>query len=153
MTAALTIGGAAREAGVGVETIRFYERQELIEQPHRPTGSGARRYSIEVVKRVKFIREAQYLGFTLREVRDLLALKEEPTSDCSEVRERASEKLADVRHKIARLQEIDHALQSLIEKCPAQGSLSNCSIMDALSSPEAPCDGACAQGRPIMENG
>lgn len=153
MTTALTIGRAAREAGVGVETIRFYERQGLIEQPVRPTASGARRYPVEVVERVKFIREAQHLGFTLREVRDLLALKEEPTSDCSEVRERASQKLADVRHKIARLQEIEHALRSLIERCPAQGSLSNCSIMEALSSPAAPCDGACADGQSKMENG
>lgn len=133
MMAAMTIGTAAREAGVGVETIRFYERRGLVAQPPKPAGSGARRYSPETVERIRFIREAQQLGFSLREIAELLALRADPSADCSEVREQASVKLDEVRRKIERLRQIGAALETLIAACPGRGRLQTCSIMDALT--------------------
>ena len=128
----LTIGAAAREAGVGVETIRFYERQKLIERPAKPVGTGVRRYPAETISHIRFIREAQRLGFSLREIRELLALRADPAADCASVREQALAKLGEVNEKIERLREIGSALQTLIASCPAEGSLQSCSIIDAL---------------------
>lgn len=129
---ALTIGKAAREAGVGVETVRFYERQGLVEQPPKPLGSGVRIYSPEMVARIRFIKEAQQIGFSLREIRELLTLRADPSADCSDVREQAVAKLDEVRRKIDRLREIGTALETLIAACPGRGGLQACSIMDAL---------------------
>ncbi len=111
MRAALTIGKAAQEAGVNVETIRFYERQGLIEQPPK-IGGAARRYAPETVERVRFIREGQHLGFTLREIRELLALRTDPLADCAEVRQQAVAKRDEVQKKIRRLHEISSALDA-----------------------------------------
>ncbi len=133
MTTGLTIGKAAREAGVGVETIRFYERQRLVAQPPKRERPGVRLYSSETVERIRFIREAQELGFSLREIQELLTLRADPAADCSKVREQATAKLDDVRRKIRRLQDIDAALERLIATCPGRGSLQACSIMDALT--------------------
>jgi DNA-binding transcriptional MerR regulator len=129
----LTIGKAAREAGVGIETIRFYERQRLVAQPPKPEGAGVRLYPAVTVERVRFIKEAQELGFTLREIQELLALRADPSADCSDVREQATAKLDDVRRKIRRLQDIGGALERLIATCPGSGALHACSIMDALT--------------------
>ena len=128
----LTIGKVARKAGVNVETIRFYERQGLIRQPPKPNGTGARVYPDEAVVRVRFVREAQQLGFTLREIGELLALRANPATDCSKVRDKAAAKLHDVQQKIERLRQIGAALETLIVACPARGSLQACSIIDAL---------------------
>lgn len=135
MDSGLTIGRAAKAANVGVETIRFYERKALIERPARPRGSGIRRYSPETVQRVRFIREAQRLGFSLREVRELLELQADPAADCSDVRDRAAAKLAEARGKIERLQRIANALETLVAGCPAHGRLEGCTILGALASP------------------
>jgi len=129
----LTISKAAREAGVGIETVRFYERQALIEQPPKPPGSGARTYSPNMVARIRFIKEAQQIGFSLREIGELLTLHADPSADCSDVREQATAKLEEVRRKIERLQEIGTALETLIAACPGRGGLQACSIMDALT--------------------
>jgi MerR family transcriptional regulator, copper efflux regulator len=83
----MTIGKAAREAGVNIETIRFYERRGLIERP--PKGNGYRVYSPEEVARIRFIKEAQQIGFSLSEIGDLLSLRADPAADCSEVRHQA----------------------------------------------------------------
>ncbi len=130
----MTIGRAAREAGVGIETVRFYERQGLIAQPRKPDGSGTRRYSEALIERIRFIREAQGLGFSLREIDELLALRSDPVTDCSDVRDRARVKLQEVRRKIVQLQQIDAALEDLIAACPGSGGLQACSIMDALTT-------------------
>ena len=125
-------------AGVGVETIRFYERQGLIEQPPKPPAGGYREYSGEAINRVRFVRQAQELGFTLKEIDSLLALKADPESDASEVRAHALTKLDEVERKIGQLERIGSALRVVIEACPATGVLSCCSIMDALTpDPEA----------------
>lgn len=131
----LTIGEAARQAEVGVETIRFYERRGLIEQPLKPQGSGFRVYSAEQVKRIKFIRQAQQIGFSLREIHELLSLRADPTADCSMVRGQAMAKLAEVKRKIEQLHHIGAALEALIAVCPGRGGLQACSILDTLVDP------------------
>lgn len=129
----MTIARAARAAGVGVETIRFYERRGLIKQPPRPDGRGFREYSNEIIERVQFIRQAQELGFSLREIRDLLTLRADPKSDAADVRARALAKLDDVNRKMDQLRRIKGALQTLIAACPGQGALRRCSIMEGLA--------------------
>ena len=128
----MTIGTAARKAGVGVETIRFYERRRLIEQPPRPSGNGFRVYPEQSIQRIRFIRQAQDLGFSLKEIEVLLSLRADPTTDCADVRERAQTKLEEVNDKIARLTAIQSALKSLIDACPGQGAVRCCSILEAL---------------------
>ena len=127
-----TIGKAARMASVGVETIRFYERRGLIEQPPKPALGGFRAYPDETVRRIRFIRQAQELGFSLREIDDLLSLRADPSSDAGDVRERAMATLHQVTEKIERLGRIHAALEGLIAACPGRGALWTCSIMDAL---------------------
>ncbi len=129
---AMTIGRAARLAGVGVETIRFYERKGLIDQPLRPLDASFRVYPAETVRRIRFIREAQEIGFSLREIDELLSLRADPSADSADVRERAIAKRDEVERKIAHLQEIHGALEELISACPGRGAVRDCSIMEAL---------------------
>lgn len=130
------ISEAANKAGVGVETIRFYERRGLIEQPRKPEGIGFRVYPPETVDRIRFIRQAQEIGFSLREVEELLALRADPLADCADVRAQAKAKLEEVGRKIARLEEIRGALEELIAACPGSGALRACSILEALTDAE-----------------
>ncbi len=133
---AFRIGSVARTAGVGVETVRFYERRGLIERPRKPAGGGFRDYPGEAVERIRFIRQAQELGFSLREIEELLSLQADPTADCADVRDRAEAKLDDVLGKIARLERIRGALEELIAACPGRGPvMETCSIMDVLVGP------------------
>jgi MerR family mercuric resistance operon transcriptional regulator len=132
---AVTIGEAARQAGVGVETIRFYERRGLVEQPRKPQGSGFRSYAPEQIERIKFIRQAQQLGFSLREIQEILSLRADPKADCSMIRTQAVAKLDEVRRKIHQLHQIGSALEALIAVCPGRGSLEACSILDMLAVP------------------
>ncbi len=126
------ISEVATRAGVGVETVRFYERQGLISQPLKPSEGGFRSYSQETVERIWFIRQAKDLGFSLKEIDALLSLRADPTTDCADVRERAQTKLEEVNNKIARLTAIQSALKSLIDACPGQGALRSCSILESL---------------------
>ncbi len=131
----MRIGTAAKSAGVSVETVRFYERQGLIGQPSRPIDGGFRSYPSETVDRIRFIRQAQDLGFSLKEIDELLSLRANPTTDCADVRARAQTKLEDVREKIARLGAIRSALQDLIGACPGRGPAARyCSILEALKA-------------------
>ena len=127
-----TISKAARQAGVGVETSRFYERKGLIEQPPKPTSGGYRMYPAETVERIKFIRQGQELGFSLREIDELLSLRADPSSDCGGVRARAQTKLDEVVGKISQLKRIRAGLEQVIAACPGEGALRVCSIMEAL---------------------
>lgn len=129
----LTIGKVAKQAGVNVETIRFYERRGLIEQPPKPDRSF-RQYTPEIIKRVRFIQEAQALGFSLREIADLLELRADPSASCADVHSRAMAKKQDVRRKIMLLKRMETALSNLIEGCPKKGKLENCPIIGALAS-------------------
>ncbi len=92
----MTISRAAEQAGVGVETIRFYERRGLIDQPPQPLGGGYRVYDDALVGRVRFIRQAQELGFSLHEIGELLSLWADPAADCADVRARAAAKRTEV---------------------------------------------------------
>lgn len=131
--APLTIGSLAERAGVGVETIRFYERQGLVERPARPR-TGYRVYPEEVVKRIRFIKHAQALGFTLDEVAVLLALRVKPGTKCTAVRARAALKMAHVEARIAGLRRIHEALGKLVASCPGRGPIKACTILQALDS-------------------
>jgi MerR family mercuric resistance operon transcriptional regulator len=129
----MRISTVAKKAGVGVETVRFYERRGLITQPPRPLDGGFRDYPAEIVDRIQFIRQAQNLGFALKEVDELLSLRSDPSTDCADVRERARAKLEDVSQKIVRLIAIQSALQDLIDACPGKGPAARrCCILGAL---------------------
>jgi len=132
----MTIGKAARKAGVGVETIRFYERKGLIAQPAKPQFSGFREYAPETVQRVRFIRHAQEIGFSLREIAELLSLRADPAADCSDVRARAAAKLVEVDRKMAQLARVRRGLKALIAACPGRGALRACSILEAFTDAE-----------------
>ncbi len=127
----LTIGVLADAAGVNVETIRFYQRKNLMQEPDRPLG-GIRRYGDSDLARVHFIKSAQRLGFSLNEVADLLRL--EDGSHCTKAREQAERKLADVRAKLADLQRIEAALQGLVERCCATSGQVQCPLIAALQA-------------------
>lgn len=128
---ALTIARVAREAGVNIETVRFYEQRGLIDRP--PKGEGYRVYSPDQIARIRFIKEAQQIGFSLAEIKELLALRADPNADCSVVQQQAATKQQEVRRKIEQLRQIDAALDALIAACPGQGALQCCSIMEALT--------------------
>jgi Hg(II)-responsive transcriptional regulator len=130
--AALTIGAVARRAGVGVETVRFYERRGLLRRPPRP-ASGFRAYPEETVARLRFIRQAQALGFTLKEIGELLGLRVAPGTDCAAVRARAAAKLADVEGRLAELERLRGALAKLVAACPGSGAVATCTILGYLA--------------------
>ncbi len=134
----MTIGKAAQAAGAGVETLRFYERKGLIDQPPKPLSGGYRIYPSETIDRIRFIRQAQELGFSLREIEELLSLRADPSSDCIDVRARAEAKLDEVNRKVAQLARIRAGLEHVIAACPGQGALEGCSIMEALERPGVP---------------
>lgn len=131
----LTIGRVARRAEVGVETVRFYERQGLLEEPPR-RKSGYRQYGEEVIDRLRFIRRAKQLGFTLKEIKELLSLRLDPSSTCGEVKRRAEAKITDIETKIQTLQAMNNALRRLTAACRSEGSSSDCPILDALHQKE-----------------
>ena len=127
----LTIGVLAEAAEVNVETIRFYQRKGLMQEPDRPLG-GIRRYGDADLARVRFIKSAQRLGFSLDEIADLLQL--EDGSHCTEAREQAECKLADVRTRLADLQRIEAALHGLVERCCAASGQVRCPLISALQA-------------------
>src|SRR5579885_915090 len=119
----LTIGQVARTAGVGIETIRFYEREGLLEEPPR-RASGYRQYSEEVVKRLQFIKRAQQLGFSLKEIAELLTLRVDEQTSCEKVKQRAEAKIAEVERKLAELQRMRNALLQVATLCTGDGPAS-----------------------------
>ena len=131
----LGIGALARRAGVGIDTVRYYERSGLL-APKTRLPSGYRRYSAAEVARLRFIRRAQALGFTLNEIRELLALSSR--RDVARVKRAAQQKVADVEQRIASLQRVRQGLVSLIDACPGHGHAENCPILKALGSEESP---------------
>ena len=127
----LKTGELAQQAGVNVETLRFYERKGLLPEPPRRV-SGYREYPPESVQRVQFIKRAQELGFSLREIKELLALRVQAGTTCADVRQRAREKVADVQQKIADLKAIERSLEKLVRSCSGRGPLSECPILEHL---------------------
>ena len=130
----MRIGQLAKEAGVGVETVRFYEQKGLMAQPPKPKTGGYREYPAESVHRIRFIRSAQQIGFSLGEIDELLELEAGNNTRCIDVRKRAEVKLEDVLVKIDNLKSIRKALEMLINACPGKGSVRKCSILEAINS-------------------
>lgn len=133
----MRIGEVARAAGVGVETVRFYERKGLIDRPPKPMR-GTRSYPSATVARIRFIRQARGLGFSLAEIAGLLALSTAPDTDCSAIRSRAAAKLDEVRAKRRLLARMEAILEELVEACPNRGGLGDCPILAALNTEEVP---------------
>lgn len=131
----MTIGELARACGVGVETIRYYERRGLIPDP-RPRGVGYREFTEEDGRRVRFIKQAQGLGFTLKEIADLLALKVSRQTPCNDVRALAEAKLTDIEEKLRTLRSFKRALKRLVDQCEQSGPTGGCPILDALDEPD-----------------
>jgi MerR family mercuric resistance operon transcriptional regulator len=129
----MTIGQMARSAGASVETIRFYEREGLLEHPAR-SASGYRKYAPKAVARLRLIRQAKELGFSLNEIKELLALRVAPGKSCSDVRARAERKIADIDQRIAALKRMKAALARLAAACAGRGPTSECPILEALES-------------------
>ena len=131
----LSIGQVARRAGVGVETVRFYEREgELSEPPRR--ASGYRQYSEEVVKRLGFIKRAKALGFSLKEISELLLLRVDAQTSCDEVKQRTEAKIAEVERKLVELHLMRQALLHVASLCPGEGPKGRCPLLDALLDDE-----------------
>ena len=129
---AMTIGELAERAGVNVQTVRYYERRGLLAKPRR-TDSGYRTYTDVTLDRLRFIRRAQELGFTLSEIGELLVLRLDPHTTASTVKARAEAKIADVDRRIHDLQHIKHALVHLAGRCHGgRGPLGDCPLLDAL---------------------
>ncbi len=128
----LTIGQVAKEANVNIETVRYYERFGLISKPPR-TDSGYRQFPIEVIQRIKFIKRAQELGFTLLEVNKLLAISDGNDFDSHDIRQFASQKLEEIGKTISDLRKIESILYDLFNKCTGQGPLDKCPILEKFS--------------------
>lgn len=135
--AAISIGPLARSAGVGVDTVRYYEREGLLPRPRR-SASGYRSYTQETVARLQFIRRAKDLGFSLEDIRDLLALSTDREHGVLGVRQRAESRLADVDRRLRELRRVQRGLKQLIDACPGHGPLDTCPILAALGDQETP---------------
>lgn len=133
----LMIGDLAKQGRVHVETIRYYERQGLLPKPPRTT-SGYRLFPPDALRRLRFIRQAQQLGFTLKEIKELLSLRVRPGVTCGEVRKRAEAKIPGIDDKIRSLQAMRKTLVELIGRCSARSPLSECPILESLNHLEDP---------------
>ncbi len=130
-----TIGKLAKVAGVNIETIRYYERIGLLPQPQRKSsiwGHGYRIYQERDLNQLLFIREAKNLGFSLKEIHELLSLRVDGKTDCERIKEKAERKLTDVEDKISKLLRIKKTLKKLIEACRERKITDPCPILDAL---------------------
>ena len=130
------IGELAKLGGVGIETVRFYERQGLLAEPKRKS-SGYRQYDEQTVQVLKFIRRAKELGFTLKEIKSLLELRTDVSTPRTEIRQQARNKVAEIDAKITDLQRMREGLQSLIDQCHGNGSIIGCPILNALEDSDS----------------
>ncbi|QNP41736.1 heavy metal-responsive transcriptional regulator [Lysobacter solisilvae (ex Woo and Kim 2020)] len=128
----MKIGELAHRAGVGIDTVRYYEKEGLLPRAQR-LASGYRVYDPQDLRRLQFVRRAKALGFTLPEIRDLLALSAHRDDDMASMKAAATEKLADVQAKIAELTRIREGLETLVASCPGHGALGQCPILNALA--------------------
>lgn len=129
----LTIGELAKQARVNRETVRYYERRRLLPRPAR-SPSGYRAFSDDALRRLRFIRHAKLLGFSLNEIRELLALRVNSIDTCDRVRERTEIKIADIERKIQALQQMKRALSELVAACSRRGRTNDCPILDSLEA-------------------
>ena len=131
----LRIGEVAERGGVNLQTIRYYEREKLLPEPPR-LASGYRLYPDQTVRRVRFIKRAQEIGFTLAEIRELLAIRIDSGRDSAEVRALANAKINDIEEKIQTLHRIKEALGRITERCSGCGPASECPILESIDSDE-----------------
>lgn len=131
----LTIGALAKEAGVNLETVRFYERRGLLPQPPR-SQAGYRMYTSDAARRLRFIKRAQELGFSLKEIEELLSLRLSPRATSAQVRTHAKNKIKDIEAKIHTLEAMKQSLSRLISECPGCAPVSECPILDSLAGEE-----------------
>jgi len=127
----LTVSRLARLGGVNLETVRYYERKGLLPKPPR-TASGYRVFPADAVRRLRFIKRAQELGFSLKEIRDLLSLRMRPGTSRADIQARAHAKVADIEEKIRTLKAMKKALHGLTEHCDGCGPLDECPILQSL---------------------
>lgn len=132
----LKIGEVAKRGGVNLETIRYYERERLLPKPPR-LSSGYRMFPTDAVHRVRFIKRAQELGFSLSEIRELLSIQIDPKKECSDVKRLAKAKISDVNEKIRTLEAMKRILQGLTEMCPGRAPSSECPILESIDSEKA----------------
>ena len=130
-----SIGQLAKRAGVAVDTVRYYERNAMI-TPAGRLESGYRRYGETELKRLRFIRRAKVLGFTLADIRELLSLSDE--RNVAKVKRAAEAKLADIEQRLAELERIRNGLRSLVAACPGHGRAEACPILNALNEEDTP---------------
>jgi len=124
----MRIGELAKKADINIETIRFYERKGLLEQPLKPQ-SGYRDYSNKILEKILFIKRAKTLGFTLEEISGLLSME---VAKCNDIQEMAAIKLADIRARIQDLQRMESVLKKLVDSCQANPDQGGCPIIDTL---------------------
>lgn len=132
----MTIGAVARRSAVGIDTIRYYEREGLLPPPRR-RASGYRDYGADTVARLRFIRRAKALGFTLDEIRELLALSSDRERGVRGVQQRALARLAEIDRRIAEMRRVRRGLQQLVAACPGHGALEQCPILRTLGAEDA----------------
>lgn len=131
----LTIGEVAAQAEVHIETLRYYERRGLVARPPR-SASNYRRYPHDAVRRVRFIKRAQQLGFSLKEIKELLSLRATTEAECGEIRARAEAKIKGIGEKIDALRAMKRALSTLVAECSGQGPLTECPILGSFETKE-----------------
>jgi len=131
-----TIGTLARQSGVAVDTVRYYERCGLLPPPQR-RASGYREYTHADIQRICFIRSAKSLGFSLDEIRELLHLETDRDHGVKRIKQHAQKRLEHIRYNIARLQEIEHRLTALIALCPGHGQPEHCPILSSIHNAAA----------------
>ena len=129
----LTIGKVAKIAGIGTETVRFYEKEGLI-GPAARTEANYRVYETGDITRLRFIRRAKALGFTLKEIKDLLSFRHDPDASKEDVKIQTEAKIADIELKIRDLTRIKSTLETLDERCDGHGSANDCPILEALET-------------------
>jgi MerR family mercuric resistance operon transcriptional regulator len=130
----MTIGELARRAGVGVQTVRYYERRHLL-PPAPRRASGYREFTPAALDRLRFIRRAQELGFTLAEIAELLALRLDPHTTAADIKARAEQKIGDIDRKLRDLERIRHALGHLAGRCRGgHAPTGDCPLLEALGA-------------------
>jgi len=132
----LKIGELARQADVGIETIRYYEREGLLAEPERKP-SGYRQYDETVVARLQFIRRTKELGFTLAEIKDLLGLWFDAATRCEHVRQRAEQKMENIEEKIRSLRKMKRSLNEVVRQCEQRESFTECPLWTGLDAKDA----------------
>jgi DNA-binding transcriptional MerR regulator len=130
----MTIGKVAKQAGVNVQTVRYYERRDLIPEPPR-NDIGHRQHDDGAERRLYFIKRAQELGFSLDDIDELLSLRARPNAANREVKRKTKSKLEETASRLHDLRSIKDKLHELYEACDGEGTTSECSILDALEAP------------------